>query len=87
MSKAPTPPRDLVLEQLKKLQAGMTELRNGMADVRRDVRSMKDEIVSLRTIMGEFIKSDARREGDYLNLATRVERIENRLDMQDHPPG
>jgi hypothetical protein len=74
-----------VLELLKKIQAGQVEVRNSMADVRRDVRSMKDEIVSLRTIMGEFVKSDARREGDYLNLATRVERIEHRLDVQDRP--
>jgi hypothetical protein len=28
-----------------------------------DRRATKDEIVSLRTIMGEFIKTDARREG------------------------
>ena len=47
---------------------------------------MKDEMVSLRTIMGEFIKTDARREGDYLHLSARVDRIENRLDLQDHPP-
>jgi len=54
--------------------------------VKRDIRSMKNEMVSLRTIMGEFIKTDARRETDYLHLAARVERIEQRVDLQDHPP-
>ena len=52
--------------------------------MRRDIRGLKDEIVSLRTIMGEFIKTDARRETDYLNLASRVERIEDHLDLRDH---
>ena len=60
-------------------------LRNSMADQRSDIRSIKDEIVSLRTIMGEFIKTDARRESDYLHLAARIERLEQRLDERDRP--
>jgi hypothetical protein len=83
MSKA-TPTKDAVLEILKKIQAGLADVRNAQVDMRRDIRSMKDEIVSLRTIMGEFIKTDARREGDYLSLANRVDRIEQHLDLRDH---
>jgi hypothetical protein len=75
----------LILETLKKIQAGMVDLRNAVADVRQDTRTIKDEIVSLRTIMGEFIKTDARREGDYLQLAARVDRLERRADLQDNP--
>jgi hypothetical protein len=81
-----TKDKDLVLEILKKLQTGMSELRNAVADVRQDTRTIKDEIVSLRTIMGEFIKTDARREGDHLLLSARVDRLERRLDLQDNPP-
>jgi hypothetical protein len=76
---------DLVLEILKKIQSGMAELRNVVTDTRQDIRGVKDEIVSLRTIMAEFLKTDARRETDYLNLAARVERIERRIDAQDIP--
>ncbi len=77
-------PKDAVLEILKKIQGSLADVRNAQADMRRDIRSMKDEIVSLRAIMGEFIKTDARRETDYLNLASRVERIEDHLDLRDH---
>ncbi|MBV8400266.1 MAG: hypothetical protein JOZ17_16220 [Acetobacteraceae bacterium] len=61
-------------------------IRNRMADMCRDIRALKDEIVSLYTIMGESIKTDARRESDYLHLAARVERLEQRLDERDRPP-
>lgn len=65
---------ELMYETLKGLQTDMSE-------VRRDVRAIKDEITSLRMIMGEFIKTDARRESDLASLASRVERIERRLDI------
>jgi hypothetical protein len=83
MSKA-APTKDAVLEILKKIQGSLADVRNAQVDIRRDIRSMKDEIVSLRTIMGEFIKTDARRETDFLNLASRVDRIEQHLDLRDH---
>jgi len=76
---------NLTHEILKKIQAGQLELRNAIVDVRQDIRAIKDEIVSLRTIMGEFIKTDARRESDYLHLAARVERLERRLADDDQP--
>ena len=80
------PDNTLIYETLKKVQAGVAEIRNGQVDMRQDIRAIKDEIVSLRTIMGEFIKTDARRESDYLHLAARVDQIERRLDLQDNPP-
>ena len=76
---------NLTHEILKKIQVGQLELRNAIVDVRQDIRAIKDEIVSLRTIMGEFIKTDARRESDYLHLAARVERLERRLADDDQP--
>ena len=86
MSDTPTEPQDIILDILKKLHAGQPEIRNTMMDMRQDIRAMKDEMVSFKTIMGEFMKTDARREGDYLHLVSRVERIEHRLDIQDQPP-
>lgn len=43
---------DLVLEHLKKIQADISELKI-------DVRTLKNEVISVRTIMGEFIKNSA----------------------------
>jgi hypothetical protein len=80
------PDNQLILENLNKIQAGISDLRGGLADVRQDTHAIKDEIVSLRTIVGEFIKTDARRESDYLHLSARVERIERRLDLLNNPP-
>ena len=73
------PTNSLLLEHLKRIQADLSE-------VKRDVRGVKSEIVSLRTIMGEFLKADARREGSIASLEVRVERIERRLDIQDSSP-
>ena len=69
------PTNSLLLEHLKRIQTELSE-------VKRDVRDVKSEIVSLRTIMGEFLKADARREGSIATLELRVERIERRLDLQ-----
>jgi hypothetical protein len=69
-------PNNLVLEHLKKIHADT-------AEIKRDIRDMKAEIISLRTIMGEFIKTDARRETDVLGLHIRIERIEARLGLTD----
>jgi len=77
--------KDAVLEILKKIQLGQAEIRNSLVDARRDIRTVKDEIVSLRSIMGEFIKTDARRETDHLHLAARVDRLEERMDSQEPP--
>jgi hypothetical protein len=86
MTEATTPPTDVVPEMLKRIQAGILEIRSGQTDMRQDIRAIKEEIVSLRIIMGEFIKTDARRETDYLNVAARVARLEDWRDAQDHPP-
>jgi len=83
---AETITNELIYDVVKKIQNSHADMRHDMADIRRDIRGLKDEIVFLRTIMGEFIKTDARRETDYLHLASRVDRIEHQLDLRDHPP-
>jgi len=70
---------ELMYEVLKALQTDV-------ASIKRDIRTMKEDIISLRAIMAEFLKADTRRESDHLDLAARVERIERRLDLQDRPP-
>ena len=77
---------ELIFETLKKVQDNVADIRNGQTDMRRDMRAMKDEMASMRTIMGEFLKSDARRESDYVHLAARIERIERHLDLDHTTP-
>jgi len=67
---------DIVLEHLKRIQADLGE-------VRRDMREVKAEVISLRTIMGEFIKADGRRDGSIATLEHRIARIERHLELQD----
>lgn len=67
---------DLVLEHLKTIQAKLAQME-------RNDRGTIAELISLRTMMGEFIKTDARREGHYLSLEARVDRIERRLQLDD----
>ena len=77
---------ELIFETLKKIQDSVADIRNGQTDMRRDMRAMKDEMASMRAIMGEFLKSDARRESDYVHLAERIERIERHLDLDHTTP-
>jgi hypothetical protein len=67
---------NLVLELLRAIRADMDEIK-------RDLREVKSEVISLRVIMGEFLKADARREGSIASLEHRVERIERRLELAD----
>ena len=53
-----------------------------MIDTRRDLRTVKNDLILLRTIMGEAVKTDAWREGDFAALQIRIERIEHRLDIR-----
>ena len=69
-------PDNLVLEILRRMQADI-------AAMRQDLRDMKGDLISLRTIMAEFLKTDARRETDMLALQLDLERIKTRLDLTD----
>jgi predicted nuclease with TOPRIM domain len=67
---------DLVLEHLKQIQ-------HRLGNIEGDVRDVKSELISIRTIMGELLKSEARQDGDYAMLKRRIERIEMRLELHD----
>jgi hypothetical protein len=67
---------DLVLEHLKAIPAKLAQME-------RNDRETVAELISLRTMMGEFIKTDARRDAHYLTLEARVDRIERRLQLAD----
>jgi hypothetical protein len=67
---------DLVLEHLKPIQSDVSEIKQTMRD-------LKLEMISTREILGSLISSDARRDGDIANLALRLSRVEQRLELHD----
>ncbi|MBI5721419.1 MAG: hypothetical protein HZC37_27430 [Burkholderiales bacterium] len=67
---------ELIYETLKRMQGDLTELR-------RETREVKADVTSIRSILGDLIKTDARRDGAYAVLEQRIERIERRLDLHD----
>jgi hypothetical protein len=71
-------------ETLKKIQAGIADLRNALADTRQDIRDVKASNATILGLIGELVKSAARDDDRFARLEARVEDIEHRLD-QDHP--
>lgn len=64
----------------------LTALRTDLADMKRDIRDLRANTAMMPGMIGEIIQSSARHESNCLNLEARIERIEHRLDLQDHPP-
>jgi hypothetical protein len=54
-----TPPRDAVLDILKKIQGSQADMRNMLVDVRRDVRELKSSNARLLGLIGEMVKGHA----------------------------
>jgi hypothetical protein len=79
MSTANTPPQDIILEHLKRIQGDL-------ADLKRDNRDLKASNAMILGMVGDLVKAAARSDERFANVEVRIERIEHRLDLQDHPP-
>jgi hypothetical protein len=79
------PDNKLNAENLKKIQSGITDLRNAMTDLRQDIRDVKASNAMILGMIGELVKSTARDDDRFARLEARVEGIEHRLD-REHPP-
>jgi hypothetical protein len=71
-------PDNLVLEHLKRIQTRLDTIERALSE-------LKAESVSTRAIFAEFMRTDVRREGAYLELERRIARIEMRLELHDGP--
>lgn len=76
-------PNNLVLEHLKKIQASLAEMRNTMADMRRDTRDVKASNAMILGMIGEMVKASARDEERFAGLEARLERLEHRFDLHE----
>lgn len=79
-----SPDNKIIFDNLKKVQAGIADLRNGQVDMRRDIRDVKASNAMILGMMGEMVKAAARNDERFASLEARVEDIEHRLD-EDRP--
>jgi predicted nuclease with TOPRIM domain len=76
---------DAVLEILKKIQGSLAALRNGQADMRRDIRDLKSSNARILGMIGEMVKAHATVDDRFNALEARVERLEDRLTHLTRP--
>ncbi|MGC2659927.1 MAG: hypothetical protein WA324_18370 [Bryobacteraceae bacterium] len=74
------PGNTLILENLKKIQAGIVELRNGMADLRQDMRDLKEAQISTREEVQAIRRDVLRQERGFAALQLDIDQVKSRLD-------
>lgn len=67
---------ELIYEVLKQLQSGLSEIKSAQTDQNRQLIRIREDINSLRG-------DDLRRETMQAQMDTRLQRIENRLNLSD----
>ncbi len=67
---------ELIYEVLKQLQSGLSEIKTTQADQNRQLIRIREDINGLRG-------DDLRRETMQAQMDTRLQRIENRLNLSD----
>jgi hypothetical protein len=67
---------ELIYEVLKQLQSGLAEIKATQADQNRQLIRIREDINGLRG-------DDLRRETMQAQMDTRLQRIENRLNLSD----
>jgi hypothetical protein len=80
------PDNTFIHETLKKIQAGIAELRNGQADLRRDVRDLKASNAMILGLVGEMVKGSGRENERLARIEARLDHLEHHLTERDQPP-
>jgi hypothetical protein len=70
------PENSLILEILKKLQAGQAEIKAILMDHGHQLINLREEVINLR-------RDDLRHEVMQSQMDMRLERIETRLELKD----
>jgi septation ring formation regulator EzrA len=75
------PDDKLILENLKKIQAGIADIRNGQADLRNDMRDLKEAQISTRDEIQALRRDVLRQERGFAALQLDMDRVKTLLDM------
>lgn len=70
---------ELMYEILKHLQSGQSEMK-------ADIREMKGALIGIREQLHTMEGNSLRQEREMATVRVKIERIENRLNLNDAPP-
>jgi hypothetical protein len=84
------PDNKLVLENLKKIQDGVAEIRNGQTDLRRDMSllqattakafdTLNASTATVLGLLGELVKAEGRDNERFASIETRLSTLERRM--------
>jgi hypothetical protein len=76
---------ELMYEVLKRVQSDLAEIKATQADHGRQFIRVREDINSLRGDIHGLHSDDLRRETIQAQMNARLERIENRLNLNDTP--
>ena len=71
---------------LKKIQAGIVELRNGQVDLRRDMRDLKEAQIGTRDEIQALRRDMLRQERGFAALQLDMDKVKSHLELTDAPP-
>jgi chromosome segregation ATPase len=78
-------PIDLTLEYLRRLDGKLDDVRADLDEVRAALRSLEDRQLGVERSIGLVREDMSRRDRRSDALASRVKRIERRLELSEHP--
>ena len=76
---------ELVLEHLKRLQSGQSQILARLDAVEAEMRGVKSYLGTIKHDMATLIDASTLQDTTIAALRTRLERIERRLDLVDAP--
>jgi predicted nucleic acid-binding Zn-ribbon protein len=77
------PDNKFIIEMLKKIQAGITEIRVQMTDMRNDGRDLKEAQISTREEIQALRRDVLRQERGFAALQIDMDQVKHRLDPHD----
>ncbi len=76
---------NLMLEQFRHLRAGQERIENAIGELARRITSLKKSMSRQRSESADLYGDMADQHSRYDQLAERIQRIEQRLELRDEP--